>query len=154
MNPRPTLAAIAVAVSGALVSFAVCAQSPNRADVKAETRAAQSAGELAPAGQQPLPLGVATQPGGDQAKTTPSDRSRASVKAKTKAAQSAGGLAPAGEQPLPVGVATRPDGNQAKTTPSNRSRASVKAETKAAQGSGELVPAGQAPLPMNKEQPK
>lgn len=148
---RPILV-VALAVSGGLVSLSVAAQSPSRSDVKAETQAAQSAGELAPAGPQPLPVGVAKRPGGNDAKTVPSDKSRAAVKAKTKAAQAAGELAPAGVRP--VRAAGHAGDDNAKTMPSHTSRAEVKSETKAARRSGDLVPAGEAPRPISVDQPK
>ncbi len=132
---RPTLLAVALAVAGGLCSVAATAQTESRstqgslapagqgpgtmtppsrtsgestksrAEVKAGTKAAQRAGELRPAGPAPLPEGVATRPGGNQAATSPSDRSRAAVKAKTKAQARAGQLVPAGEAERPVGQA-------------------------------------------------
>ncbi len=130
---RPTLLAVALAVAGGLCSLSATAQtetkatrgslapagegpgtmSPasrtsgestkSRAEVKARTKAAQKAGELQPAGPAPLPEGVATMPGGNQARTRPSDKTRAAVKARTKAQARAGDLVPAGEAERPIG---------------------------------------------------
>ncbi len=130
---HPTLLAVALAVAGGFCSLSATAQtetgatrgslapagegpgtmSPasrtsgesttSRAEVKTRTKAAQKAGELRPAGPAPLPEGVATRPGSNQAKTLPSSNSRAAVKAKTKEQQRAGELVPAGEAERPVG---------------------------------------------------
>lgn len=129
---RPTLLAVALAVAGGFCSVSATAQTEtrstqgslapagqgpgtmtppsrtsgestkSRADVKADTRAAQKAGELRPAGPAPLPEGVAVRPGGNQAKTSPSTKSRAAVKAKTKAEARAGDLVPAGQAERPI----------------------------------------------------
>lgn len=130
---HPTLLAVALAVAGGFCSLSATAQtetkvaqgslappgegpgtmSPasrtsgestkSRAEVKARTKAANKAGELQPAGPAPLPEGVATRPGGNQAKNGPSSRSRSAVKAETKAQARAGDLVPAGEAERPIG---------------------------------------------------
>ena len=79
-------AAVAVFSQGA---FAQAASSPSRADVKAQTKAAEKSGQLAPAGEAGDLKG--TQPGkGSQV-------DKAQRKADTKAANKAGKLTPAGE---------------------------------------------------------
>jgi hypothetical protein len=96
-----TITALAAAAS-ALVLQPVYAQdsasSPSRADVKAQTRAANKAGKLAPAGA----LGPEREP-----KAPKSDKERAPVKEETRRLNEAGQLAPAGplgpeREPKPV----------------------------------------------------
>ena len=77
-------AAVAVFSQGA---FAQAASSPSRADVKAQTKAAEKSGQLTPAGEA---TGSVT-----PSKSSTVDRSQR--KADTKAANKAGKLTPAGE---------------------------------------------------------
>ena len=77
----------------AAAALAVCAQntfaqasSPSRADVKAETKAAGKAGQLAPAGDRP-----SKQP------SRSSNTTREARKSQTKADQKAGNIPKAGE---------------------------------------------------------
>lgn len=99
----------------------------SRAQVKVETRAAEKAGQLTPAGQGGAPMAKASEPG--PAKT------RAQRKAETLEARKAGTLAPAG----PTQKADIAD--QARK--STKSRGERKAETLEAAKKGELVPAGE-----------
>ena len=84
-----TLAA-AVAALFAQASFAQTTAPAARADVKAETKAAEKAGKLTPAGEASVPTEKAT------AKST---KTRAERKAETKDAAKAKELTPAGEGP-------------------------------------------------------
>ena len=128
-----------VLVAAAAVAASVCWQSAlaqasaplTRAQVKAETRAAEKAGQLTPAGQGSAPSVKASDVG--PAKT------RAERKAETMAARKAGQLTPAGQGSGPVTAAAP---GPAKT------RAQRKAETLEAAKKGELVPAGEgSPAP-------
>ena len=82
------VAAVAVFSQGAFAQ----ASSPTRAEVKAETKAAEKSGALTPAGEGP----VVGQPGRS------SETTRAARKAKTKAEAKAGQLTPAGQAEQPV----------------------------------------------------
>ena len=77
--------------------------------VKAQTRRAEKAGTLAPAGETPNPVGSVT--GNiDQSRATPPTgfvQSRARVKAQTKAARSSDSLQPAGEAAQPSSEAPK-----------------------------------------------
>ncbi len=102
--------------------------SPSRATVKAETRAANKAGKLTPAGEAANPtIAPASGP------TT----TRAERKSATLAARKAGALTPAGpNQKADVAIQ-----KQAPT----KTRAERKSETLDAKKKGELVPAGEGP---------
>ena len=87
-----TITALAAAACALLLHPAYAqdsASSPSRAKVKAQTRAANEAGELAPAG----PLGPEREP-----KAAKSNKERAPVKAETREAVKAGTI-PRGEAP-------------------------------------------------------
>lgn len=125
------LAAVAVAVAGAISQLAL-AQSdapPTRAEIKSETRAAEKAGALTPAGEGLRP----TAPLGKSTKT------RAQRKAETRAARAAGQLEPAGD----AGERKVEQAELAKA--STKTRAQRKAETRAAARAHELTPAGEGP---------
>jgi len=127
------VAAAALAATFCCQSVLAQASAPlSRADVKAETRAAEKARQLTPAGQGGTPA----------VKTTASGpaRTRAERKAETLAARKAGTLAPAGStQKADVADAARP---------ATKTRAQRKAETLEAAKKHELVPAGQgSPAP-------
>jgi len=124
-----TITALAAAACALVLqpAYAQGSASPlSRADVKAQTRAANEAGELAPAGA----LGPEREP-----KAAKSNKERAPVKAETRRLNKAGQLAPAG----PLGPEREP---QAAT--SNKERAPVKAETREAVKAG-TIPRGEAP---------
>ena len=126
---------LAIAAAASLCAQSAFAQASaplSRAQVKEETRAAEKAGQLTPAGQGGAP--VATSVASGPTKT------RAQRKAETMEARKAGTLAPAGPtQKADVAEAARP---------STKTRAQLKAETLEAKKKGELVPAGQgSPAP-------
>ena len=123
-------AAIAVFAQGVFAQ----ASAPTRADVKAETKAAEKSGALTPAGQGPG--AASTEKAGTSAKKT-----RAERRAEAKAARASGDLKPAGEGgEMKADKADR----SAKTT---RNRAERKAETKAAVKAHQTTPAGEATQP-------
>jgi len=124
-----TITATAAAACALLLQPAYAqdsASSPSRAEVKAQTRAANEAGALAPAG----PLGPEREP-----KAAKSNKARAPVKAETRRLNEAGQLAPAGS----LGPEREP-----KAAKSNKARAPVKAETREAVKAG-TIPRGEAP---------
>ena len=103
----------------------------SREQRKAETAAANKAGQLTPAGPGGAPTTKSTAASGP---TT----SREQRKAETAAANKSGQLTPAGPGGAP----------QAKTTPtSTKTREQRKAETQDAQKKGELTPAGEGGAP-------
>jgi hypothetical protein len=99
----------------------------SRADVKAETRAAQKAGALVPAGE--------TSP--RQAPQTLSSKTRHERKAETIAAGNAGELRRTGQEP------EWKTAREAARVPSTRSRPDRKATTVAAARAGRLTPPGE-----------
>jgi hypothetical protein len=124
---------IAAAASMLLATFAsgaalAQASAPlSRAEVKAETRAAEKSGKLTPAGEAAGPVVNST---GTGPTTT-----RAQRKADTKAAQKNGELAKAG--------ATQKADVAIQKLPPTKTRAERKAETVEARKEGALVPPGQ-----------
>ena len=132
MKTKLVLGAVAAAVAMfSQGAFAQAASSPTRAEVKADTKAAEKSGKLTPAGE-------AT---GSTTPSKASDKTREERKAATKADRSAGKLAPAGEA-------------TGSTTPSKGSevdRAARKADTKAAVKSGKTQPAGEAAQPSGEK---
>ena len=121
---------IAALLSAALYCDAAGAQAAAapllRYDVKAETRAAQKAGRLTPAGQGP-----------EFAVPRTSEKTRAQRKAETVAARKSGVLVAAGE-----GGGQRVD-RENRARPTTVDRAARKAETRAAEKAGALTPAGE-----------
>jgi hypothetical protein len=103
------------------------ASSPSRADVKAETKAAEKNKQLTPAGEGPGAM--------SSGNTAGSTKTKAEGKAETKAAAKAHQLTPAGEGPGNAGTGA--------TSGSNTSKEARKAETKAAAKSKQLTPAGE-----------
>lgn len=81
----------------------------SRSSVKAQTRSAEKAGMLAPAGESPTPLGSVTGKIdlGNAMAHTGSVQSRRHVKAQTKAARSNDTLQLAGEAPQPSSEAPK-----------------------------------------------
>ncbi len=133
MSSKPVLvAALAVVATFCWQQALAQASAPlSRADVKAETRAAEKAGKLTPAGQGGAPAAAAA---------SGPTKTRAQRKAETIAARKAGALAPAGS--------TQKADNADRAKPTTNSRAERKAETREASKKGELVPAGQgSPAP-------
>ena len=121
----------------AAAAFAVFAQasSPSRADVKAETKAAEKSGKLTPAGEGPGAMTSGT--------AGPSDKTREQRKAQTKADAKAHNLTAAGEGP---GAATSGGTRGDKT--SSTTREERKAQTKADAKAGKLQPAGESAGPV------
>lgn len=131
MKTKDTLTIVA-AVAAAMftqASFAQASAPPSRAAVKAETRAAEKAGELVPAGQ------AVSMPSTEPKKT--SDKTRAERKAATREARKEGELVPAGERGLV---------SPAVNAGPSKSRSEVKSKTRAAEKAGDLVPAGETGL--------
>jgi hypothetical protein len=127
MTKAFTIASAVVAVCGAMLAQATFAQDAapaSRADVKAETKAAEKAGKFTPAGE-----GAAM----SDTSTPKSTKTKADRKAEVAAARKSGELAPAG--PAPDYPKT--------TTPSGKTRAERKAETRAAIKNHETLPAGE-----------
>ena len=131
MSSNAIVTATAV-LTASLLSHAAIAQTSSvplsRAEVKAETRAEEKAGELTPAGEGP-----------EFNDSTKSTKTRAQRKAETLAARKAGTLQPAG----PAG-SLKVD-RQIQAAPSNKTRAQEKAETRAAEKADQLIPAGEGP---------
>ena len=107
----------------------------SRADVKAETRAAEKSGQLTPAGEGPM------QPAPGKASTM----TREQRKAATTEARKKGELFPAG----PAGQTQAMDAADA-SKKSTKTPAERKAETAEARKKGELVPAGEGPAAPKK----
>jgi hypothetical protein len=124
-------AAFAVFTQGAFAQ----ASSPSRADVKAETKAAEKSGKLTPAGEGPGAMTSGT--------AGPSDKTREQRKAQTKADAKAHNLTAAGEGP---GAATSGGTRGDKT--SSTTREERKAQTKADAKAGKLQPAGESAGPV------
>ena len=122
-----TVLSIVAAAAVALLSAPSFAQEKARADVKAETKDANKAKQLTPAGEA----------GPAAPKEAKSTKARADVKAETKDANKKHEIAPAGE----AGPAV------AKDAKSTKARADVKAETVDANKKKQLTPAGEAIAP-------
>ena len=137
MKTNHVIRLAAAAAVAALIAPGVFAQASvpvSRAAVKSETKAAESAGTLTPAGEGPGSKGFGDT--GDSSKTTAEQRANTTMERKM------GGLTPAGEG----GV--NPD-HMTKARAHSRNRAAVKSETKAAERAGTLQPAGEAPQPSS-----
>ena len=127
-----TAAAVAALIAPA--AFGQASAPVSRASVKAETKAAEAAGTLTPAGEGP-----GTVRSGDTKRST---KTRAERKGETIMERNMGGLTPAGQG------AAKPD-HMNKVHAHPRNRAAVKSETTAAQRAGTLQPAGEAPQPSS-----
>ncbi len=126
---------IAAAASLAMLAQVSFAQSTSRADVKAETRAAEAAGTL-------TPPGVGHGPEWNPNAATPSSKTRAEQKANMRAAEKAGKLDTTNERNVVP---------PAKTEKSTVTRASVKAKAVAAEKAGQITSGEQEPgLPPKK----
>ena len=129
-------AAFAVFAQGAFAQ----ASSPSRADVKAETKAAEKSGKLTPAGEGPGAMTSGT--------AGKSDLSREERKTQAKADAKSHKMTAAGEGPgAMTSGGTR--GDKSSTT----TKEARKAETKAAAKNKQLQPAGEAAQPAG-EAPK
>ena len=129
MSFKPVLmATVAMAATLTWQSVAAQASAPmTREQVKAETAAANKAGQLTPAGGGTAPAAKSTAKG--------STKSREQMKAETAAANKAGELTPAGGGTAPV--------SKSAATGPTKTREQRKAETMEAKKKGELRPAGQ-----------
>lgn len=134
MNSRITLTLVG-ALCMALAARTSLAQGPSaplsRDEVKSETRAAEKARQLTPAGEGSSPI---------PPKQAKSSYTRAQRKAATAQARKNGELIPAGEVADDETI-----GKQTAKTPSTKTRAQRKAETIAARKAGQLLPAGEGP---------
>lgn len=133
-NLLTVVAAAAVAVFAQGTFAQTTSTSPSRAEVKAETRAAEKAGKLAPAGQGPGAMSSGASAG-------MSDKSRATGKSETKAARAEGNLKPAGE------ASEMKDDKKEKMARSTKTRDERKAQTRADVKSRSIQPAGEAAQP-------
>ena len=124
---------ITTAMASSPVAFgqAVASQS-SRAEINAETKAAEKSRQLTPAGDA-----------ADFSKPakSASTKTRADRKAETRLARKQGDLEPAGEAADVKAEKARDNGKSTKT------RADRKAETLAARKAGTLTPAGEGPAP-------
>ena len=129
MNSKHFLMVVMAAGLAALTqaTFAQSIGPTSRADMKTQTRAAEAAHELVPAGE-----GIAAS---TEASTGHSTKTRTEQKAETRAAREAGGLAAAGEEPAGA--------KAEKSIKSTKTRAEGKAEARAAEKEGTVPPAGE-----------
>jgi hypothetical protein len=131
MSSKPTLAAAIAAVVFSNIAFSQDNSTPvTREQRKAETRAAEKAGKLTPAGE-----GRPTTPDSN----TKSTKTRAQRKAETRIARKNGELTPAGE------AGEMKEEEAERSLHSTKTRAERKAETRLARKNGELLPAGEGP---------
>jgi len=136
MTSKTTLAAaIAAAVFSSGAFSQDSAPPASRAAIKAETRAAEKAGKLTPAGEgSPV----------DPSLNSRSNKTRADRKAETRQARKSGELMPAGEaEDLKAEKAEL-------SAHSTKTRAQRKAEVRADAKAGKLIPAGEGPTAPTK----
>ena len=139
MSSNKTLAAVAL-LSAALLSQRAMAEQPaspplSRETVEADTRAAQRAGRMTPAGEGSV---------SNEGANIRSSKTRAQRKAETLKASKEGDTTPAGEG------GNRAADRRAASQPSTFSRAERKAETLRAAKRGELLPSGEGQSPAKK----
>lgn len=137
MISKTTLAAAIAAAVFSNGAFSQDGAPPaSRAAIKAETRAAEKAGTLTPAGEgRPV----------DPSPSTQSTKTRADRKAETRLARKSGELLPAGEAgEFKEEMAERSSGHSTKT------RAQRKAEVREDEKAGRLIPAGEGPMAPKK----
>lgn len=127
MSAKVSILGVATAAAVFFTQAAGAQTASSRAEVKAETRNAQKAGQLTPAGEGSPKA----------APQEPSSRTRGERKGETLQARKAGELRKAGEEP------EWKAGRVAARTPSTTTRAERKANTLAAARSGQLTPAGE-----------
>jgi hypothetical protein len=131
---------LAAAIAAAIFSNGAFSQDTappaSRASIKAETRAAEKAGKLTPAGE-----------GGpvDPSPKTRSTKTRADRKAETRLARKDGELVPAGEV-----EESKAQLAQESSRHSTKTRAQRKAEVRADEKAGRLIPAGEGPMAPTK----
>lgn len=136
MVSKTTLAAamaVAVFSNGA---FAQDSAAPaSRAAIKAETKAAEKAGTLTPAGEgSPV----------DRSLSSRSNKTRAERKAETRQARKSGELMPAGE------TEDLKEEKAELSAHSTKTRAQRKAQVRADAKAGKLIPAGEGPTAPSK----
>ena len=132
-RPLVNLLGLAVAAAIGSAAYAQTEQPASRADVKAQTKAANKAGQMVPGEEDPS----IKQPA---AKST---KNRADMKAETKAANKDGGLGNSGKATYKAHNVT-PREQLSKST---KTRAEGKAETKEAVKEHKTPPAGEAAAP-------
>ena len=108
-----------------------------RSEVKSETRAAERAHQLTPAGEAVYPPAV---------KQAPSKFTRGERKSATLLARKSGELLPAGD----TAVEKKDARDMARAPRSTKTRAQRKAETLAAAKAHQLIPAGEGPFAPTK----
>jgi hypothetical protein len=137
MISKTTLAAAMAAAVFSNGAFSQDAAPPaSRATIKAETRAAEKAGKLTPAGEgSPV----------DRSVSTRSTKTRAERKAETQLARKKGELIPAGEV-----EESKEQLAEDSSRHSTKTRAQRKAEVRADAKAGKLVPAGEGPTAPSK----
>lgn len=137
MISKTTLAAAIAAAVFSNGAFAQDSAPPaSRAAIKAETRAAEKAGKLIPAGEgSPV----------DPSLSSRSNKTRAERKAETRAARKSGDLIPAGET-----EDTKEEMAELSPKHSTKTRAQRKAEVRADAKAGKLIPAGEGPTAPTK----
>ena len=138
MKSKLALGAVVAAIAVfSQTAFAQAAASApvTREQRKADTAAANKAGQLAPAGEGKAGT---TQP------STATDKTRTDRKAQTQADIKSGGTKPAGE----AAEAKTDKTEKAKNAGSDKTRAERKAQTQADIKSGATQPAGEAPNPV------
>ena len=133
-HPTKLLAIATVAAAFSQLAFAQSESSPSRAEVKAQTRAAQKAHELTPAGEGPI---------AEKPSRTRSTKTRAERKGETLQARNDGNLPRTGP------AADLKVERAAYAVPSKKTRAERKTETLSAAKAGKLIPAGEAGAPRN-----
>ena len=137
MISKTTLAAaIAAAVFSGAAFSQDSAPPASRAAIKAETRAAEKAGKLTPAGEgRPV----------DPALYSHTNKTRADRKAETRQARKSGELVPAGE-----GEESKAQMAEDSSKHFTKTRAQRKAEVRQDAKAGKLIPAGEGPTAPSK----
>jgi len=137
MISKTTLAAAIAAAVFSSGTFAQDSAAPaSRAAIKAETRAAEKAGTLTPAGEgSPV----------DPSLSSRSTKTRAERKAETRQARKSGELMPAGEV-----EDTKEERAELSPKHSSKTRSQRKAEVRADAKAGKLIPAGEGPTAPTK----
>ncbi len=139
-----TIASLTVGALALFGAQAVLAQSPTRAEVKAETAAANKAGAIPGTGSSNVPAAAAGAESPKE-KAMTSDTTRAERKAKTAEANKAGAIPGTGSSNVPAAAAGAESPKKQAMT-SDTTRAQRKADTAAANKAGDIK-SGEANLP-------
>ncbi len=131
-----TIASLTVGALALFGAQAVLAQSPTRAEVKAETAAANKAGTIPGTGSSNVPQQAAGAESPKE-KAMTSDTTRADRKAKTAEANKAGAIPGTGVSNIPQ-AAGAVESPKDKAMTSDTTRAQRKADTAAANKAGEI----------------